>query len=221
MRFSEKVAFLVTERRGLMWSAVVLIAISSVGILVAFLRLDTEVLNLLPRGFDSVEGLKIYNSEFAQTRELTFALLCQPKDVDKLEECAPKFVEKLRAQPWCDRVLAGSPMETPDGVRDLQRIALPLLLNLEPENFDRALSLLQPQKIEERLAQLRREMESGSPRPEIELTLDPLGLITPSLKPFAGHAAMDTDMPLSLPDSNRLIFQPMSNHRSCVAFCIP
>ena len=91
MRFSENVAFLVTERRGLMWSAVVLIAISSVGILVAFLRLDTEVLNLLPRGFDSVEGLKVYNSEFAQTRELTFALLCQSEDVDKLEEFAPKF----------------------------------------------------------------------------------------------------------------------------------
>src|SRR5438552_84685 len=109
MRFSEKVAFLVTERRGLMWSAVVLIAITSVGILVAFLRLDTEVLNLLPRGFDSVEGLKVYNSEFAQTRELTFALLCQPEDVDKLEEFAPKFVERLRAQPWCVRVLAGSP----------------------------------------------------------------------------------------------------------------
>ena len=100
MRFSEKVAFLVTERRGLMWSAVVLIAITSVGILVAFLRLDTEVLNLLPRGFDSVEGLKIYNSEFAQTRELTFALLCQPEDVDKLEEFGPKFAENLQAQPW-------------------------------------------------------------------------------------------------------------------------
>jgi len=173
---------------------------------------------LLPRGFDSVEGLKIYNSEFAQTRELTFALLCQPEDVDKLEEFAPKFVEKLRAQPWCDRVLAGSPMETPDGVRDLQRIALPLLLNLEPENFDRALSLLQPQKIEERLAQLRREMESGSPRPEIELTLDPLGLITPSLKPFAGNAAMETDQPLTSPDSTMRIFPTVTNQPSISAF---
>ena len=218
MRFSEKVAFLVTERRGLMWSAVVLIAVSSVGILVAFLRLDTEVLNLLPRGFDSVEGLKIYNSEFAQTRELTFALLCQPEDVDKLEEFAPKFVEKLRAQPWCVRVLAGSPMETPDGVRDLQRIALPLLLNLEPEDFDRALSLLQPQKIQERLAQLRREIESGSPRPEIELTLDPLGLITPSLKPFAGNAAMETDQPLTSPDSTMRIFPTVTNQPSISAF---
>ena len=218
MRFSEKVAFLVTERRGLMWSVVVLIAISSVGILVAFLRLDTEVLNLLPRGFDSVEGLKIYNSEFAQTRELTFALLCQPEDVDKLEEFAPKFVENLRAQPWCVRVLAGSPMETPDGVRDLQRIALPLLLNLEPEDFDRALSLLQPQKIQERLAQLRREIESGSPRPEIELTLDPLGLITPSLKPFAGNAAMETDQPLTSPDSTMRIFPTVVNQPSISAF---
>src|SRR5436305_7905097 len=97
MRFSEKIAFLVTERRGLMWSTVVLIAIVSVGTLVGFLRLDTEVLNLLPRGSDSVEGLKIYNSESAQTRALTFALLSQPEDAAKLGEFAPTFVEKLRA----------------------------------------------------------------------------------------------------------------------------
>ena len=166
MSFSEKVAFLVVQRRGLMWSAVFLVALGSIAILVVFLRLDTEVLNLLPRGFDSVEGLKAYNSEFAQTRELTFALLCQPDDVDKLEEFAPKFVERLRAQPWCVRVLAGSPMETADGVRDLQRIALPLLLNLEPEEFDRAISLLQPRKIQDRLTQLRGEIRErlASPR---------------------------------------------------------
>src|SRR5438552_6740660 len=109
-------------------------------------------------------------------------------------------------------------METPDGVRDLQRIALPLLLNLEPEDFDRALSLLQPQKIQERLAQLRGEMESGSPRPEIELTLDPLGLITPSLKPFAGNAAMETDQPLTSPDSTMRIFPTVTNQPSISAF---
>ena len=218
MRFSERVAWLVTERRGLMWTGVVLIALSSLGILVAFLRLDTEVLNLLPRGFDSVEGLKTYNTDFSQTRELTFALLCQPDDVDKLEEFAPKFVEKLRAQPWCVRVLAGSPMETPDGVRDLQRIALPLLLNLEPDDFDRAISLLQPQKIQERLGQLRREIESGSPRPEMELTLDPLGLIAPSLKPFAGNAAMETDQPLTSPDGTMRVFPAVTNQPSIGAF---
>src|SRR5437764_5485541 len=148
MRFSDTVARLVTQRRALMWTAVALIAISGMAILAAKLRLDTEVLNLLPRGFPSVEGLKTYNSEFAQTRELTFALLCQPDDIDRLDEFAPKFAEKLRAQPWSVRVLAGSPMETPEGIRDLQRIALPLLLNLEPTEFDRAISILQPQRIQ-------------------------------------------------------------------------
>jgi uncharacterized protein len=218
MSFSERVAFFVTERRGLMWAVVALIVVASLTVMIACLRLDTEVLNLLPRGFDSVEGLKTYNNDFAQTRELTFALLCQPDDVDKLEEFAPKFVERLRAQPWCVRVLSGSPMETTDGVRDLQRIALPLLLNLEPEAFDRAISLLQPQKIQERLAQLRREMESGSPRPEIELTLDPLGLISPSLKPFAGNAAMETDQPLTSPDSTMRVFPAVTNQPSISAF---
>jgi uncharacterized protein len=218
MKFSETVARLITQRRALMWSAVALLAAASIAILVTRLRLDTEVLNLLPRGFDSVEGLKIYNTDFAQTRELTFALLCQPDDVDRLEEFAPKFAERLRAQPWCVRVLAGSPMETRDGIRDLQRIALPLLLNLEPPEFDRAISILQPRRIQERLSQLRREIEGGSPKPEMELTLDPLGLIAPSLRPFAGSAAMETDQPFTSPDGTMRIFPVVTNQASITAF---
>jgi predicted RND superfamily exporter protein len=218
MRFSDTVARLITQRRALMWGAVVLLAAGSIAILALRLRLDTEVLNLLPRGFDSVEGLKTYNTDFAQTRELTFALLCQPDDVDRLEEFAPKFAEKIRAQPWCVRVLAGSPLETPDGIHDLQRIAIPLLLNLEPAEFDRAISILQPQRIQQRLAQLRREIEGGSPKPEMELTLDPLGLIAPSLKPFVGSAAMETDQPFTSPDGTMRIFPVVTNQSSISAF---
>src|SRR5438132_14314048 len=106
---------------------------------------------MLPKGFKSVEGLKIYDRDFEQTRELTFALRCQPEDVDKLEEFAPIFAENLGKQPWCERVLAGSPMETPEGVRDLESIAVPLLLNLEPGAFAQTTSILQPEKIRERL----------------------------------------------------------------------
>lgn len=201
-----------------MWTAVGLLGAVCIGILVTRLRLDTEVLNLLPRGFDSVEGLKKYNTDFAQTRELTFALLCQPDDVDRLEEFAPKFAEKLRTQPWCVRVLAGSPLETPEGIHDLQRISLPLLLNLEPRDFDRAISILQPQKIAERLTQLRREIEGGSPKPEMELTLDPLGLVAPSLKPFAGSAAMESDEPFTSPDGVMRILPVVTNQPSISAF---
>lgn len=218
MKFSDQVAHLVTERRGLMWTIVALVFGVSLFILVTRLRLDTEVLNLLPRGFSTVEALKTYNRDFAQTRELTFALLCQPDDVDRLEEFAPHFAEKLRAQPWCVRVLSGSPMETPDGVADLQRMALPLLLNLEPADFDRAVSILQPQRIRDRLGELRHQIESGSPRPELELSLDPLGLVMPSLKPFAGNAAVESDQPLTSPDGTMRVFPVVTNQASIGAF---
>src|SRR5919204_629783 len=178
MALPSTIAQLVTRRRGLLWTA-------AIGVLIARMKLDTEVLNLLPSGFESVEGLKVYNRDFVQVRDLTFALVCQPNDVDKLEEFALQFAQRLREQPWCRRVLAGVPIETPEGVRDLQSIALPLLLNLEPAAFDETLALLQPQKIRDRLHRLHDEIEAGSPRPQIELGLDPLGVVAPALKPFA------------------------------------
>src|SRR3982074_3557267 len=131
MPFHSTVSRLVTQRRGLVWLIVALLAAATIFVLVTRMKLDTEVLNLLPRGFESVEGLKIYNREFSQVRALTFALVCKPEDVDRLEEFAPQFAESLRQQPWCARILAGTPMETPEGIRDLQSIAVPLLLNLE------------------------------------------------------------------------------------------
>src|SRR5881392_1213589 len=175
MAIQSTVAQLVTRRRGMVWAAVGLISAASIAVLILRMKLDTEVLNLLPAGFESVEGLKVYNRDFVQVRDLTFALVCQPADADKLEEFAPVFAQRLGEQPWCTRVLAGAPIETPEGIRDLQSIAVPLLLNLEPGAFNEMLALLEPQKIRERLQRLRQEMEAGSPRPQIELSLDPLG----------------------------------------------
>jgi hypothetical protein len=200
MPFSQLITRLVTQRRHLLWTAVAVISVASILVLVVGLRLDTEVLNLLPKHFESVEGLKVYNSEFAQTRELTFALVVQPEDADKLEEFAPHFAQSLRKQPWCVRVLAVSPIETPEGIHDLQRIALPLLLNLDPAAFDDAVALLQPAKIQQRLHRLREEIEAGSPRPQFELQLDPLGRVAPALKPFAANASLEDEQPLTSAD---------------------
>src|SRR5205814_6466848 len=185
MRMSELIARVMTQRRGQVWLGVFALVAICLGVLVSRMELDTDVTNMLPRGFASVQGLKIYDRDFEQTRELTFALRCQPQDVDKLVEFAPIFAEKLRKQTWCERVLAGSPMETPDGIRDLQSIAVPLLLNLEPATFEQTMSILQPEKIRERLHRLHQEIEAGSPRPEFELAFDPLGVMGPALKPFA------------------------------------
>jgi predicted RND superfamily exporter protein len=218
MLFHSFIAKLVTQRRAAVWWAVALISAASIYILVTRMKLDTEVLNLLPTGFESVEGLKVYNRDFSQVRELTFALVSQPEDVDKLEEFAPQFAQRLREQPWCTRVLAGAPIETPEGIHDLQSIAIPLLLNLEPGAFNETLALLEPQKIRERLQRLHQELEAGSPRPQIELGLDPLGVIGPALKPFAGNAAMEEDQPLTSPDRTMRVFLTVTNQASLSAF---
>ena len=216
--FSQLIARLVTERRRFVWAIVALIAAASVFILVKRIQLDTEVLNLLPANFESVEGLKVYNRDFAQTRELTFALVSQPNEADKLEEFAPRFADSLRKQPWCKRVLAGSPMETPEGIHDLQAIALPLLLNLEPAAFDETLTVLQPEKIQARLHRLREEIEAGSPKPQFELQLDPLGLVAPALKPFAANASLEEEQPLTSPDRTTRIVLVVTNQRTIGAF---
>jgi predicted RND superfamily exporter protein len=218
MRISDFIARTITQGRALVWSGVAAVTIACIAILVTSLRLDSEVFNVLPARYSSVQGLKIYDRDFEQTRELTFALVCNPKDVDKLEDFAPIFAERLRQQPWCARVLAGSPMATPEGIRDLQSIAVPLLLNLEPATFDQAISILQPDKVRDRLHRLRQQIEAGSPRPEFELSFDPLGLIAPALKPFAESTIIEQEQPLTSPDRTMRIFLVVTNQASTSAF---
>src|SRR5437879_12719377 len=218
MRMSNLIARVLAQRRRLVWLCVGALAAACLAILVTRIELDSDVINMLPKGFESVQGLKIYDRDFEQTRELTFALRCQPQDVDKLEEFGPIFAENLRTQPWCDPVLAGSPMETPDGIRDLQAIAVPLLLNLEPGAFEQTMSILQPEKIRERLHRLHQEIEAGSPRPEFELGFDPLGIIGPALKPFAENNAIEQDQPLTSPDRKMRVFLAVTNQSSLSAF---
>src|SRR5438093_1353188 len=218
MRISDFIARTITQRRALVWCGITLLTVTCAAILITSLRLDSEIFNVLPGHFSSVQGLKIYDHDFEQTRELTFALVCSPQDLDKLEDFAPLFAERLRRQPWCARALAGSPMNTPDGIRDLQSIAVPLLLNLEPRAFDEATSSLQPDKIRDRLQRLRQQVEAGSPRTQFELSFDPLGLIAPALKPFAQSTAIEQEQPLTSPDHTMRIFLVVTNQTSISAF---
>src|SRR6266576_2641229 len=218
MRISDFIAQSITHRRALVWSGVTMLTAVCIAILVTSLHLDSEVFNVLPGRFPSVQGLKIYDHDFEQTRQLTFALVCQPNDVDKLDDFAPVFAERLRQQPWCERVLSGSPMATPKGIRDLQSMAVPLLLNLEPKVFDETMAILQPDKIRDRLHRLRQQIEAGSPRPQFELSFDPLGLIAPALKPFAESTIIEQEQPLTSPDRTMRIFLAVTNQTSLSAF---
>src|SRR2546430_2448779 len=218
MHISDFIARTITQRRALVWGSAALLTIACIAILVTSLQLDSEIFNVLPGKFSSVQGLKISDRDFEQTRELTFALQCDPKDVDKLDEFAPVFAERLRQQPWCTRVLSGSPMSAPDGIRDLQLIAVPLLLNLKPNAFRETIAVLQPEKIRDRLHRLREQIEAGSPRPEFELSFDPLGLIAPALKPFAESTIIEQEQPLTSADRTMRVFLVVTNQQSISAF---
>jgi uncharacterized protein len=218
LSISGLIARLLTERRAAVWIFVLTLIALCLAILVSRMALDSDIIDLLPGNFESVQGLKIYNRDFEQIRELTFALVSRPEDTDKLEEFAPTFAETLREQPWCERVLAGSPMETPEGADDLQRMALPLLLNLEPPVFLSTLEVLQPAKMRERLHRLHEQIEGGSPRPQFELEFDPLGLIGPAMKPFAEGNAIQEDQPLTSPDRTMRVFLVVTNQRTNSAF---
>src|SRR5438477_6031934 len=215
---SDLIACVMAQRRALVWFGVAALAAVCLTILMTRIELDSDVINMLPKGFESVRGLKIYDRDFEQTRELTFALRCHPEDVDKLEEFAPVFAENLRKQSWCERVLASTPMATPDGISDLQAIAVPLLLNLERAACEQTRSILQPERIQERLHRLHQEIEAGSLRPEFELGFDPLGIIAPALKPFAEANAIEQEQPLTSPDRTMRVFLVVTNQPSLSAF---
>src|SRR5258705_4455068 len=60
------------------------------------LRLDVEVLNLLPPNLPSVQGLKIYQENFSNARELIVTL--EGPDANQLESTARDLAHALRRQ---------------------------------------------------------------------------------------------------------------------------
>jgi uncharacterized protein len=181
-RLSDRLAYWIVHRRWRVLSIVALMIAACVWIVQSRQNFDSEVLNLLPSDTPAVDALKVVNNEFTQARELTFALRGEPEAVANFGE---HFVEALRKEKWVVRVMAGSPMESPDAVESLQPVIPTLLLNLPDAEFQDALASLRPEAISTRLRRLRAELESGSPKAEFQLNSDPLGIVGKALLPLA------------------------------------
>ena len=192
------VAHFVTHRRRWVFGLALLVGAVALLVIVLRIRLASDVLDLLPRHFDSVKAFKTFDREFSQARELTFALLDDTGAAD-MDAFTEHFAAELRKEPWIVRALDRLPTEGGDP-RDLQTIAVPLLLNLEPAEFERTIAQLTPERIDARLRELRAKFEAGSPKAEFELTTDPLGIVFPALKPMAGSFSMESTRPLASPD---------------------
>jgi len=210
MSLDRTVANFVAHRRGWVWAMTLLLAIGSVLVIVFRGGIASDVLDLLPQRFDSVRTFKVFDREFSQAHELTFALVdeANPEQLDAFTE---HFTEMVRREPWAMRVMDRSPIETTEGVQDVQAIAAPLMLNLEPAAFAESVKALEPAAIQARLGKLRAELEAGSPKAEFELEYDPLGIVGPALKPLAGSFGNDQARPLSSPDGTLRLVMVVTN----------
>jgi predicted exporter len=219
MNFADALARLAIRRRESLIAATLLLCLASAVTLAFRLRVDTEILNLLPTGYPGVETLKRFNDRFAQTRELTF-VLHDPSARADLDAVAARFAAALRAEPWVERAFERSPLEDPSAPADLGRLALPLLFNLPENEFAEALALLRDPAAP--LARLEAELAAGSPAAELKARIDPVGAIPRALRPLAASFDLERLQPVASRDGTvRLVFALTRQHdagpRACQA----
>ena len=212
MSFDSRIAYYVTHRRRSVYMALLVAVLACFALLFCCLRLDSEVLNLLPGSFDSVQALKTYNRDFSQNRELTFAVY-DPDHSTSMEDFTQHFSDMLKKEPWVQRVMDRSPMEDPNGMDEVQTLGLPLLFNLPPADFNDAIKQLDPATMQAHLHKLRGEIEAGSMKAEMELNFDPLGIVTRGLKPLAGSFSVEQSQPLIASDGTLHLVLVITNQK--------
>jgi predicted RND superfamily exporter protein len=207
MSLDRTVAHFVTHKRPAVFITVGVVTLACLLVIVFGLRFNSDILDLLPKDFDSVQAFKTVDREFTNARQITFALSLQSTDAD-LDEITNRFCDGLRKQPWVVRVTSSAPVESADGIADLQRhLAVPLLLNLEPAAFSKAMERLQPGQITTRLHELRSKMDTMGGVSEMSLNLDALGLVQEALRPMAKSLSPDQSQSFESPDGTmHLIF---------------
>src|SRR6266550_4088953 len=103
-KITEFLAHTIAHRTKALIFAAFAIAGLAIFVVVTRKNLDSEVLNLLPSKFESVIGLKEYNSEFAQARQLVFGFLGDPGHAEDVETFKTHFMEELGKEPWVLRI---------------------------------------------------------------------------------------------------------------------
>ena len=169
------------HRPRVLWCALLALLVAASALIFARSHLNSEVLDMLPGHFESVQIYKLADREFSSARELIIGLLAPSDEVD-MDGFTEHFAAALRKEPWVVRVMDRSPLEAPGGLAELRAVALPLMLNQSDADFAQLLATLQPEAITARLGKLRAKLESGVGLSQAELEYDPLGIVFLALK---------------------------------------
>src|SRR3984893_7479218 len=199
-KITKFLARIIAHRTKMLILAALAITALSIFIIIKTKNFDSEVLDLLPSKFESVVGLKEFNTEFAQAHQLVFGFLAENGHADDVEAFKTHFIEELGNQPSVLRTFDRVPLETQEGLNEIQGIVPALLLNLPRDEFNDAMAQLEPGTINERLTHIRDTITGDSIRTQLEATLDPLGLFARALKPFGSSSSMDQGSALASED---------------------
>src|ERR1700744_6817628 len=122
MSLDRTFARIVTHHRRALSLGVLALVVASILTVVFGVHFASDVLDLLPQHFEAVKAFKTFDREFSQARELTIGLLDPTGQVD-LDAFAEHFADKLRAEPWIERVMDRSPLESPGGLEAARTLA--------------------------------------------------------------------------------------------------
>ena len=139
------------------------------------LRFDVEVLNLLPDRSPVVQGLKLYQQNFANARELIITV--QAPDADTAESSARAIAAALRARKDLVTEATWTPpwIEHPGQAAELMAF---LWLNQSPAAFAELTNRLQGAPLAGTLAEARESLATSlSPNDVAMRGYDPLGLL--------------------------------------------
>ena len=152
------------------------------------LRIDTEVLDLLPAEEPAVQGLKIYQQHFANARELIITL--RGPDADKAERLAGVLATRLRAE---TNLVAGVSWQPPwmENPAQAAEIAGYLWFNQPPPVFGELTNRLSAGRLPAVLGETREVLATSlSPMDIAVRSFDPYDLMNvPALKNFSGMSA--------------------------------
>jgi len=164
------------------WWALLVVA---VGLGLARLRFDVDILDLLPPDEPSVQGLKLYQKHFTNARELIVTL--RAADADTAERLAGELALRLRQETnLISEVTWQAPwMEKPEQLGELLGW---LWFNQPPADFATLTNHLAPDQLKPQLDETRELLaNSMSPMDLARRSFDPFNLLTmPALTNISG-----------------------------------
>ena len=199
-----------------------LLLVVAVGLGLARLRFDVDILDLLPPDEPSVQGLKLYQKHFTNARELVVTL--RATDADTAERLAGELAARLRQQTnLVEEVTWQAPwMERPDQLGELLGW---LWFNQPPGDFAALTNHLAPDQLKPQLDETRERLATSmSPMDLARRSFDPFNLLTmPALTNISGMSMDQGNQMFASTDGKfRLLYVQsavdLTSYRACASW---